>query len=91
MTADELYIYRENAQRCCTKMYRDRIMQVILIRSAQTPEDRQLVMRAILDARARWLDWVTTTQRKWQASISRRPARGRHHDSWDIREKYVRC
>jgi hypothetical protein len=37
------------------------------------------------------LAWHTDTQREWQASVSRRPARGRHHDSWSIREKYVRC
>ena len=33
---------------------------------------------------------VTICQRKWQSKVSRRPSRGRHHDSWEIREKYVR-
>lgn len=32
-------------------------------------------------------DW----QRKWGAGVSRRVGRGRHHDSWAMREKYVRC
>jgi hypothetical protein len=41
--------------------------------------------------RAEHLRWITVTQRRWQASVSRRPARGRHHDSWSIRERYVRC
>jgi hypothetical protein len=30
-------------------------------------------------------------QRHWQARVSRRPQRGRHHDSWDGRERYVRA
>ena len=30
-------------------------------------------------------------QRKWADKVSRRPQRGNHHDSWAIREKYVRC
>lgn len=37
------------------------------------------------------LEWHTLTQRKWQTSVSRRPSRGRHHDSWDIRERHVAC
>lgn len=48
---------------------------------------RRLLMRK----RAEYLTWLTRTQRHWQASVSRRPARGRHHDSWKIRESYVRC
>lgn len=32
---------------------------------------------------------MTLTQRRWMLQ-SRRPARGRHHDSWSIRERYVR-
>jgi hypothetical protein len=42
----------------------------------------------ILEARARWLTWVTTTQRRWQLQ-TRRPSRARHHDSIRIRESYV--
>jgi hypothetical protein len=44
----------------------------------------------ILDARADWLAWLTRTQRHWQAAVSRRPSRGRHHDSWTLRESYMR-
>jgi hypothetical protein len=73
----------------CTTHSRDRAMQAILIRGC-SPEDRDYVRRAILEARAANRTWVTVTQRKWQASVSRRPARGRHHDSWAIREGYVR-
>lgn len=47
--------------------------------------------RMLLAKRAEHLRWLTLTQRKWQTNVSRRPSRGRHHDSWSIRERYVRC
>jgi hypothetical protein len=37
------------------------------------------------------LAYVTRLQRDWQSKVSHRPQRGRHHDSWKIREKYVRA
>lgn len=40
--------------------------------------------------RSHWRDYVTMTQRKWQAN-THRPSRARHHDSLATREKYVRC
>ena len=33
----------------------------------------------------------TLMQTNWRTKVSRRPQRGRHHDSWSIREKYARC
>ena len=33
----------------------------------------------------------TEWQREWGASVSKRPGRGNHHDSWAIREGYIRC
>jgi hypothetical protein len=33
----------------------------------------------------------TLWQRKWGTNVSRRVARGNHHDSWATREAYVRC
>jgi|DEB0MinimDraft_10_1074344.scaffolds.fasta_scaffold235381_2 hypothetical protein len=33
----------------------------------------------------------TLWQVNWRTKVSRRPQRGRHHDSWSIREKYARC
>ena len=48
-------------------------------------------LKVVSQARARHRTWTIETQRKWQASVSRRPARGKHHDSWEIRERYVRC
>jgi hypothetical protein len=50
-----------------------------------------VVLDLILQARREHLTTLTLWQRKWQTNTSRRPARGRHHDSWSIREKYVRC
>ena len=62
----------------------DRGKAVLLIR-AGVPLD------VVSRARAWYRTWTIETQRKWQASISRRPARGKHHDSWEIRERWVRC
>lgn len=53
--------------------------------------ERDAVMRLIMDRRRWWLEERTRSQRRWQSKVSRRPQRGRHHDSWAIREKYVRC
>lgn len=41
--------------------------------------------------RAAKLTWDTVTQAKWRTIESRRPGKGKHHDSWSIREKYARC
>lgn len=47
---------------------------------------------AIIKAKRRErLTRLTVWQRKWGARTSRRPQRGRHHDSWAIREAYVRA
>lgn len=51
---------------------------------------RREAMLRIVRKNRWWLDHDTVQQRKWQTNVSRRPARGRHHDSWAIREKYVR-
>lgn len=90
MTDDEIYLMQELAFSKCTTHYRDRKYQAMMLRSAKTPQDYLLIMRIIIEARARHLAWVTVTQRKWQSKVSRRPQRTRHHDSWAIREQYVR-
>lgn len=33
----------------------------------------------------------TEWQREWGSKVSNRPGRGNHHDSWAMRESYVRC
>jgi hypothetical protein len=51
----------------------------------------ELACRAmILKARAEWLNYQTTTQRKWQRD-TKNANKAKHHDSIAIREKYVRC
>lgn len=89
MTYGEEYLLRELAMRCRTTAYRDRVQQAILLRSARNPYEKARIRRMILDARASWMEYLTIQQRKWQASVSRRPKRGRNHDSWATRESYV--
>lgn len=44
----------------------------------------------ILQSRLDWLNWQTRTQRQWQKH-TRNPNKAMHHDSIEIRERYVRC
>lgn len=68
-----------------SNMPADLKMNAILIR-----EYGDRAREIILAKRAERRVQDTLRQRKWQTNTSRRPARGRHHDSWSIREKYVR-
>ena len=45
----------------------------------------------VLAARKDMLRRDTERQREWGTRVSRRIARGNHHDSWSTREAYVRC
>lgn len=54
-------------------------------------DERDYALGLILAHRRFWLDRRTAQQRAWQCKVSRRPQRGQHHDSWGLREKYVRC
>ena len=45
--------------------------------------------RMIIDARAVWKVRQILTQRRWQ-QLTRRSSRAVHHDSIELREKYVR-
>jgi hypothetical protein len=63
----------------------------LALRLAKTEGCHAEVLAAVKDLRAGWLVYLTRTQRKWQTNVSRRPQRGNHHDSWSIRESYVRC
>ena len=62
----------------------DRGKAVLLIRLG-------VPLHVVSKARASYRTWTIVTQREWQAKTSRRPARCKRHDSWAIREKYVRC
>lgn len=48
-----------------------------------------IAMHYALERRRTRLNYETLNQRHWQTTVSRRPQRGRHHDSWAIRERYV--
>jgi hypothetical protein len=67
----------------------DNARAVLIIRAA-SPEDRADVVRLVMDRRASWKAWLTRTQRQWQRQ-TRNPNKARHHDSIEIRERYVRC
>jgi len=44
----------------------------------------------ILELRADNRQKRMNSQWKWQHNVSRRPQRGNHHDSWQMREGYMR-
>lgn len=48
------------------------------------------VIKMVLEAKLEWLNWLSITQRQWQKD-TKNPNKARHHDSIEIREKYVRC
>lgn len=69
----------------------DNVRNVIALRVARSMGHENEVRQEILRRRREWLTRHTVLQRHWQTKTSRRPQRGRHHDSWSIREGYVRC
>lgn len=66
------------------------VLKTLLI-AADAYGEREYVLGQILDRRRARLNYNTVLQRNWQAKVSRRPQRGKHHDSWALREKYVRA
>lgn len=60
-------------------------MNAILIRTYG-----QAAIDAILLARKDYRKYILLTQQNWRTRGSRRPQRNAHHDSWAIRENYVR-
>jgi len=75
----------------CTEHPTDRQRALIAFQATQTPHEMALVKTAYLAKRYEWLNWLTVGQRKWQSTVSKNPAKGNHHDSWALREQYVRC
>jgi len=69
----------------------DNRRNVLALRAARAIGREAEVRTIILARRRQHLVWLTLVQRDWQTKVSRRPQRGRHHDSWGIREKCVRC
>jgi hypothetical protein len=82
-------------------------LERMLDSATTNPSDRQMAVAAMDYARAHgietvaraiylrnrrsWLDYLTITQRKWQAH-TRRPTRARHgYEDIRTRDRYVRC
>jgi hypothetical protein len=91
MTDDELtlYVLRE-FMIGSTNSGTDLRRTALCLRLARQMGIYDQVLPAVLEKRAQWRTWRTLAQRSWQTKVSRRPARGNHHDSWSIRESYVR-
>ncbi len=72
---------------------RDRKRASIVLGWASTQNARTYddVLSYVLRERKAWKAYLARTQRQWQSKVSRRPQRGRNHDSWSTREEYVRC
>jgi hypothetical protein len=87
----ETYAIKDIARCSRTRYPSDLCKQALLIRSAKDSEQRAFILRTILDERAEYLKWLTIGQRDWQSKVGRTPQKGRHHDSWAMREGYVRC
>lgn len=67
-------------------------MQVIgFVAFAERCGMREYAMSLLREAMRENLKWWTLTQSEWRTKTSRRPQRGKHHDSWSIREGYARC
>ena len=63
----------------------DRLIHAELLKLTRPdPETHAQVQREIMRRRRGWLTWVTTTQSKWGVKGT-----GVHHDSFELREKYV--
>jgi hypothetical protein len=67
----------------------DNARAVLVLRSVTGP-DRRAVMTLIRRKRRLWLEYLIVTQRRWQRE-TRNPNKARHHDSIEMRERYVRC
>ena len=66
----------------------DRVRNAIAWRAAVERGEVGAFLNVYRRKRAEWLAWQTMTARKWQRE-THRPSRARHHDSLDIRERYV--
>ena len=74
----------------CTSHIVDRQNQLAAFYYAEKKGIEEECRTIFLDRRLGWLNWLTVTQRKWQSG-TRNPNKAVHHDSIELREKYVRC
>ena len=75
----------------CTEHTTDRQRAVIAFAACRHIGEQMFVRRMYLDRRFAWIDSTAVTQRRWQCRGSRNPKKGNHHDSWALREQYMRC
>lgn len=69
----------------------DRQRAVIAFAACRNQGERLFVRRLYLYKREAWIDGLCVTQRRWQCRVSKNPKKGNHHDSWALREQYMRC
>jgi hypothetical protein len=74
----------------CTASLVDRQTQMAALAYSKGKGIETETRALILEKRLYWLNWLAMTQRRWQRE-TRNPNKARHHDSIEIREKYVRC
>lgn len=76
----------------CPSFTVERIALARILRAAKAsgPAEYAIAVEVAMSKRRGWLDYLTRTQRHWQQR-TRRQSRANHHDSVQIREKYVRC
>mgnify|MGYP005991720585 CR=1 FL=1 len=70
---------------------RQLVTALVGVREALGSDAHAFGVELALVCRKATLKRDTLWQREWGASVSKRPGRGNHHDSWAIREGYVRC
>lgn len=70
---------------------RQLVIALVGVREALGSDAHAFGVELALACRKDTLKRDTLWQREWGTKVSRRPARGRHHDSWSIRERYIRC
>lgn len=68
---------------------RSRIIAVAMYRHAREHGYEDIFLAEWLGKRKEWLAYRFQSQRKWQRE-TRNPNKARHHDSIEIRERYVR-
>ena len=65
------------------------MVNAFALRVARQNGDEDMVRSMILRKRRGSFERYVILQRRWQASVSRREGRQRHHDSGKIRDRYV--
>ena len=84
------WTYRTTLDACITAL-RSRHLAAALWRDAKAKGYEEIFLAEWRAKREGWMRDLTLRQRSWGTRVSRRPQRGNHHDSWAIRERYVRC